>query len=348
LATGDSSQARAYAQNAENIGVSFGDVRLTAAARYVLGWACHTAGDFLGAEDFLRKVVQGSQGNMDADPQPCHGLVEGLPRMARLSVASRWSLAVPLGERGAFHDAITQAQEGVQIAEKVGDPYSLISGYWGLGHVCSLKGDLGRAGAMLERALTLSRGWNFHIQSGYIAAQLGYVYALSERAPEALALVRQACADLESAGVVAFHSLVVANLSEACRLAGRLEDADAAAARVLSLARERGERGREADALRLLGDVAAHPKRPDVTAAVGHYSQALTLASELGMRPTVAHCHLGLGRLAGQTGDAGKAQTHLATAAAMYRDMGMDFWLAQAETGLRSVGSDAGRVEDTP
>jgi tetratricopeptide (TPR) repeat protein len=282
---------------------------------------------------------------MDADPQHCNGLVEGLPRMARLSVASRWSLAVPLGERGAFHDAITQAHEGVQLAEKIGDPYSLISGYWGLGHVCSLKGDLGRAGAMLERALTLSRGWNFPIQSAYIAAQLGYVYALSERVPEALALVRQACADLESVGVVAFHSLVVANLSEACRLAGRLEDAHAAAARVLSLARERGERGREADALRLLGDVAAHPKRLDVTAAGGHYSQALALASELGMRPTMAHCHLGLGRLAGQTGDAEKARMHLTTAAAMYRDMGMEFWLAQAESVPGTLGSEAMRME---
>src|SRR5262249_47625171 len=110
LVTGDSSQARAYAQNAENIGVYLGDVWLTAGARYILGWACHTAGDFLRAEYFLRKVVQGGQG-LDANPQPGSGLVEGLPRMARLSVASRWSLAVPLGERGAFDDAITQAQE---------------------------------------------------------------------------------------------------------------------------------------------------------------------------------------------------------------------------------------------
>jgi DNA-binding NtrC family response regulator/tetratricopeptide (TPR) repeat protein len=316
LATGDPSQARAYAQNAENIGVSFGDVRLTAAARYVLGWAWHTAGDFLKAEDCLRKVVQDS------------------PRMVRLSVAARWSLAVPLGERGAFHDAITQAQEGVQLAEKTGDPYSLISGPWGLGHVCSLQGDLSRAGAMLERALALSRGWNFPIQSAYVAAQLGYVYALSGRAPEGVALVRQACADLESAGVAAFHSLVVANLSEACRLAGRLEEAHASAVRALSLARERGERGREAEALRLLGDVAAHAKGLDVTAAVGHYSQALTLASDLGMRPLVAHCHLGLGELYRRTDDRATAQEHLMTAAAMYREMGMGFWLEKAEAAL--------------
>jgi hypothetical protein len=29
----------------------------------------------------------------------------------------------------------------------------------------------------------------------------------------------------------------------------------------------------------------------------------------------------------------------------MYRDMGMDFWQAQAETVLRSLGSEAKRVE---
>ena len=30
---------------------------------------------------------------------------------------------------------------------------------------------------------------------------------------------------------------------------------------------------------------------------MAHYRQALALADELGMRPLVAHCHLGLGKL---------------------------------------------------
>src|SRR5262249_3355729 len=175
----------------------------------------------------------------------------------------------------------TQAEDGVRLAETVEHPYSLILGPWGLGHVWSLKGDLSRAGLMLERALALSRGSNFPIQSAYIAAQLGYVYALSERVAEGLALVRQACADLESAGVVAFHSLVVGHLSEASRLGDRLEDAHAAAARVLRLARERGERGREADAFRLLGDVAANRKPLALETAPGHYSQAPALPPHL-------------------------------------------------------------------
>ena len=52
------------------------------------------------------------------------------------------------------------------------------------------------------------------------------------------------------------------------------------------------------------------------------------------MRPLVAHCHLGLGKLYRRTGDQAKAEEHLATAMAMYREMGMSFWLEKAEAAL--------------
>src|SRR5262245_38867216 len=77
----------------------------------------------------------------------------------------------------------------------------------------------------------------------------------------------------------------------------------------------------------------ARPDRPDSAAAESHYGTALTLASELGMRPLVAHCHLGLGALYRRTGDDTKAHEHLTTATAMYREMGMTFWLEKAEVG---------------
>ena len=59
--------------------------------------------------------------------------------------------------------------------------------------------------------------------------------------------------------------------------------------------------------------------------------QALALATELGMRPLVAHCHLGLGKLYRRTGPREQAQEHLTTATTMYREMDMRFWLEQAE-----------------
>jgi hypothetical protein len=54
------------------------------------------------------------------------------------------------------------------------------------------------------------------------------------------------------------------------------------------------------------------------------------------MRPLVAHCYLGLGKLYRRTGD-GVAQAHLTTAATMYHEMDMRFWLEQAEAEMKEL-----------
>ena len=55
------------------------------------------------------------------------------------------------------------------------------------------------------------------------------------------------------------------------------------------------------------------------------------------MRPTIAHCYLGLGKLDCRRGDREQAQEHLTNAMAMYREMGMTYWLEQAETELSEL-----------
>src|SRR5262249_8701888 len=125
--------------------------------------------------------------------------------------------------------------------------------------------------------------------------------------------------------------LVLARLGEGCLLAGRMDEALHWAHETLALSSELKQRGTEACALRLLGEIASHRDPPEVETAEQHYRQGLALAAELGMRPLVAHCHLGLGKLYRQTGQLEQAREHLAAAATMYREMGMTFWLAQAE-----------------
>ena len=55
------------------------------------------------------------------------------------------------------------------------------------------------------------------------------------------------------------------------------------------------------------------------------------------MRPLVAHCHLGLGKLYRRTGKREQAREHLATATTTYRDMDMRFWLGPALAELVEV-----------
>jgi hypothetical protein len=72
----------------------------------------------------------------------------------------------------------------------------------------------------------------------------------------------------------------------------------------------------------------------DLEHAILVWEHGLALAEELGMRPLMAHCHLGLGRLYGQTGRDEPARVALPTATDLYRAMDMTFWLPQAEAAL--------------
>jgi len=127
-------------------------------------------------------------------------------------------------------------------------------------------------------------------------------------------------------------------LGEAHLRAGRLEEASTLAARALELARTYQQRSHEAYALRLLGEIALHSKPPDSEPAEAYYRQAIALASELGMRPLLAHCHLGLGTLYATTGQREQAHAELSAAIDFYRAMDMTFWLPQAEATLAQVG----------
>jgi hypothetical protein len=127
------------------------------------------------------------------------------------------------------------------------------------------------------------------------------------------------------------------SLGEAHLLADRLEEAHALTEGVLAHARERQERGYQAYALRLLGDIAARRDPLEAEQVEGSYCQARALAEELGMRPLVAHCHLALGKLSATIGRRAEARTELSTAIDLYRAMDMTFWLPQAEAALAKL-----------
>jgi tetratricopeptide (TPR) repeat protein len=116
--------------------------------------------------------------------------------------------------------------------------------------------------------------------------------------------------------------------------AGRIDEAASHAREAMALTRRLGARASEAHALCLAGDVALTAGAED---AEGYYRAALALATELGMRPLVAHCHLGLGKLYRRTGQREQAKEHIATTMTMYQGMGMMYWLEQAEAEMREL-----------
>jgi tetratricopeptide (TPR) repeat protein len=160
---------------------------------------------------------------------------------------------------------------------------------------------------------------------------------LAGRIDDALLLLTQAMKQataMERGAIQARCSLV---LGEAQVLAGRLEEARAIVEGALAHARAHQERSNQAYALRLLGEIAARREPPESALGEAHYQQARVLAEELGMRPLVAHCHLGLGTLYAKMGRPKQAHAELSTAIELYSAMDMTFWLPQTEAALAQV-----------
>ncbi len=239
-----------------------------------------------------------------------------------------------LDDFGEAHDC---GREAIRIAESVAQPYSLATAHSLVGHLHLDKGDVAQALPVLERALIFietSRGFFFPA----IGSTLGRAYVRSGRISEGVSLLERVVAaqrdTLLRTGFLG-QAAVLIHLGEAYVLSGRTTEAHQAAQRGLSLARERHERGTEAYGLQLLGEIASQGDPPDVPEAEGYYRGALTLAEPRGMRPLVAHCHLGLGKLYGRTDKREQAHEHLTTATTMYGEMGMTYWLEKAEAETR-------------
>ncbi|MBI3744213.1 MAG: tetratricopeptide repeat protein [Chloroflexi bacterium] len=318
---GEHERAVESAHRARAIAVELRDFPLQVTANLFLGLTCMNGGDYRGAIECGRRNIQALTGDL---------MTERFGLLNPPAVTSRVWLVWSLAEIGEFTEGIEIGEEAMRIATAVDRPWSLAAAYGGIGQLFLLKGELDRALSMLERSLEHSERWHFPLLSTIYSAALGYVHALSGRLDASLPLLERAIEQAERVGHYRYSQYLVW-LSHACLLSGRKDKAAEHAERALELSRTRGERGGQAWAHRLLGELASEAGVEGVTTAKDSYGHAMTLATELGMRPLVAHCHLGLGTLFAKTARGDEAREHLTTATTMYREMDMRYWLEKAE-----------------
>jgi tetratricopeptide (TPR) repeat protein len=312
--TGDNDGAIAAGQQALELATEIGESALQEQASHTLGQAYWAIGDFGRAAELLRRNVEA------ADRE------SGRPNTDVRIESQAW-LAQSLSVLGAFAEGRRHGEEALRLATLAGRGYTPIVAHGHLGSLYLVQGDLEQAIWVLEQGLALCRtsgNWSGSLR--LIVAGLGYASALQGRLAEGHALLQEASSESIRTGARP-RSHWFAWFSEVCRLAGRAEEAGQHARQALDLARQLKDRGDEVLALHQFGVVQAHADSPDVTSAEAHYQQALALAEELGMRPLVAHCHLGLGRLYHQTGRGAQSRAELSAAIELYRAMDMTFWL---------------------
>jgi tetratricopeptide (TPR) repeat protein len=323
-------QAIAAAQRALTLATAGGEVVLHALANQYLGLAYLAQGDYRRGIDCCGQTV---------------AALDGARRHERFgqailpAVISRVHLAQCHAELGTFAEGSPLGDDGLRIAEAVDHPGSLMLAYYGTGLLSLRQGDLPRALPRLERAVGLCQDADLPLWFPWMAGALGAAYTLGGRVADAVPLLTQAIEQTTAMGMAGFQALCRLPLGEAHLLAGRLEEAHTLAEHTLALAREHQERGHEAYALRLLGEIAARCDPPHVEEAETYYRQALTLADELGMRPLVGHCHHSLGTLYAKLSQREQARAELSAAIELYRAMEMIFWLPQAEALLAKMGA---------
>jgi tetratricopeptide (TPR) repeat protein len=304
------------AEAANDRGAFVGANTLVGAAHWILG-------DYAESRTHLEKALAMIHDHFsDASALP-------LPIWQMTSNSRAW-LVLLLVEIGEFDQALGIARAVSREVETRGATHPLVifAQDWAL----LMRGDYPAALPGLEHGRLVCESTNHQVMLVPLIAALGRAYALAGRLADATQTLKRAIASAETYNR-ANRSLWLSFLSEAYLSSGRFEDAAEAARRGLDGARARQERGEEAWTLRAMAEAEAAIHGPTSAEAVAYYQDALARAMQLGMRPLTAHCHRGLARLERSAGRMREAQQHFAAATALYRDMGMTYWLDNLEEG---------------
>ena len=318
---GELDEALATGARAVEIAGSLGDLRLRIRTTSVLALA------YLALGEYERVVTLASD---DIAALPDEWTYQRLGGSTPPSIFDRYLLVQSLAALGRFAEATEYETEMLRLAERIHDAHPIGLAHQAASLLHTTKGDWARARPLIEHWIEVARAGNLVVLyravalSAHVLAQLGEVRGAVGRLMEGMGLVDRIPAQERLHMASAYRSL-----GHACVMLGRLDDARRFGDRALAFSPNTSAAA--AQALHLLGDIATNPERFDPERGEVHYREALTVAQRRGMRPLVAHCHLGLGKLYRRTGKREQAHEHLTTATTMYREMGMRFWLEQAE-----------------
>jgi tetratricopeptide (TPR) repeat protein len=329
LQLGELDEAIEAGTRALEIAGRLGDLRLRILATSYLELAYYWRGDY-------ERTVQLATENLAV--LPADWTYEHLDNTAPTSIFDRHFLVMSLAELGRFEEAAGPEAEGIRLAAPTQHAFSVGLPYYAAGMRYLVAGDWAMARSFIERVIGVFRRNNVVFMlpyavacSAWALAQLGDTGQVMDRLEEGRLLLER----LASTGIVSLNCWANQALGRACLAVGRLDDARHFGERTIESLPS--HRGFSAHALHLLGDIATHPSRFDADRGEAHYRQALALAEARGMRPLVAHCRFGLGRLFRRAARPELAREHLTTATGMYRDMRMMYWLAKAEDELTAL-----------
>jgi class 3 adenylate cyclase/tetratricopeptide (TPR) repeat protein len=284
---GELDEALVSGTRALEIARRLGELSLLIPARTSLEQIHYYRGDY-------ERTVQLATDNLAALPP--ERASEYFGATAPAAVVDRYWLVMSLAQLGQFAAAREHEAELLRLADLTHHAFSIGQAHRGAGTLHMLKGEW-------EPACELIQKWVAQVRTGSVALTLSPGIALLAWALAQLGETSEAMNRIEEGHHLLEHQAqngVVANfdyyaLGRACLLLDRLDEARRLADRGVECAPH--QPGFAAHAYFLLGDIATHRDSFDAKRGEANYRQALALAEPRGMRPLLAHCHLGLGKL---------------------------------------------------
>jgi len=329
---GEPDEALVAGSRALEMAGRLGDLRLRILAPTYLAQAHFYRGDFERAVELATDSLAALPADWAQEPFG----YSPIP----ISVYCRLWVVHSLAELGRFAEAAPYEAELLRLAGPTQHAFTVGVAHEAASWLHLRKGDWATARSVIEHGIAADRKGGIAAGLRTMVAASAWVLAQVGEAGEALTRLREGELLLECQGAWRWKGVLMPyqSMGRAALLLDRLDEAQSLGERAVTFSPFR--QSDEAHALHLLGDIASHPDRFDAESAETHYCKALALAGPRGMRPLIAHCHRGLGKLHLRTGHRELAHEHLTIATTMYREMDMQFWLEQAEGGMKELAPE--------
>jgi class 3 adenylate cyclase/tetratricopeptide (TPR) repeat protein len=231
---------------------------------------------------------------------------------------------------GNFREGEVYLEKGLVHATSIGHVGTLAFVEVSYGLFCHTKGDWKVAAEHFQKSLTYGEAAKYLSILCWDWCCLGSAYAYLGDLERARSYGETGLQMQREAGMEWNLSMQYLYLGDTYRQLGDLERARASLEEALRLSQKNNEKYNEALAWSVLGRILERTETPQIHKAEESILQGMKIANELKTKPAYAQGHLFLGELYAHSSQKEKALENLTKAAAMFLEMGMDYWLAEA------------------
>jgi class 3 adenylate cyclase/tetratricopeptide (TPR) repeat protein len=241
---------------------------------------------------------------------------------------------VSKGGTGDFNQGQLLCEKALSVAERIDHRGSIGVVQYIYGSMLAIKGDAHGAAGYLKKAIKNLEESQAILFVGLALGWLGYANSLIGERRTALELTQKCLRMHTDLGMPFWRSLCHWFGSYAHFENGDMREATMHAELALQFSIENKERQCEGLARGWLGRVVAKTEPTQIEAAVQNILQGIKLLEELGIAPHHSLGYLWLGEVYAESGRREEALENLKKAEGMFREMGMNYWLAKAQEGL--------------